>query len=68
MAKQPKPPGKPVGQALEWSDEEIDRLATITPEDIAAAKSHAERLMPKRVKPLLKAKKRNGRDAGSASQ
>ena len=59
MAKQPKP-GKPVGRAIRWSDEELDRLATVSDEDIAAAKSHAERLMPKRVKPLLKATTRKG--------
>lgn len=57
MAKQPKP-GKPVGQALAWTDADLDRLAEITPEDITSAKAHAERLMPKKLKPLLKAKKR----------
>lgn len=54
----PKPPGKPVGKAIRWSAEDIERLAEITPEDIASAKAHSNRLMPKRMKPIMAAKKK----------
>jgi hypothetical protein len=57
MAEQP---GKPVGEALDWSEEEIDRLAEITPEDVTSAKALSRRLMPKKVQPVLDAKKEDG--------
>ena len=28
---------KPLGQAIAWTDEDLDRLSTVTPEDIQAA-------------------------------
>lgn len=49
---------KPVGNAIAWSEADIARLASITDEDVAAAKSHAARLMPNKLKPLLNAKRR----------
>lgn len=54
MATPPKP--KPVGHAVAWSQAEIDRLAEITPEDIASAKATFKRLAPKRIKTLLDAR------------
>jgi hypothetical protein len=55
-----KPPAKAskiVGKPLDWSDAEIDRLAEITHEDVAAAKATYRRLAPKKAKRLLDARK-----------
>lgn len=61
--KKPKPAGSPQGEAVQWSEADIERLAEITPEDIASAKAHWNRLAPKRIKRVLDAKKEDGEDA-----
>lgn len=55
-AKKLKAAAKIVGEAIDWTDEEIDRMAEITPEDVASAKATYRRLAPKRAKRLLDAK------------
>jgi hypothetical protein len=44
---------KLVGQALDWSAAEVDRLATVTPEDVAAARATFRLPAPKRARRLL---------------
>lgn len=60
MAEAKKTPvakrAKAVGKPLDWPDGEIDRLADVTPEDVAAAKAVYRRLAPKRAKRLLDAR------------
>ena len=41
-----EPKRKPMGKAIEWSDEDLERLAEITPEDIEAAKALVEGSSP----------------------
>jgi hypothetical protein len=55
-AKKPAKPSKVVGEAIDWSDADIDKLSEITPEDIASAKATYRRLAPKKAKRLLDAK------------
>jgi hypothetical protein len=63
MAKKPPPspdatpPGKPRGQSLRWSAADIERLATVGPQDVAAAHAEFRRHAPKRFKGLLQAKR-----------
>lgn len=57
MNRPAKPKAKPQGKAVDWTDAEIERLAEVTPEDVAAAKAHWKRLAPKRAKRLLDARK-----------
>lgn len=47
-----KTKGKIVGHAVEWSTADIERISSITPEDIAVAKAIYRRLAPKRIKRL----------------
>jgi hypothetical protein len=54
MAKK-QPKSKVTGEALDWDDAEIDRLAEITPEDIASAKAQFKRQAPKKIKDVLDA-------------
>jgi hypothetical protein len=54
--KQPQPRVKPIGKALRWTDEDIARLAEVTPEDIACAKAEFNRLAPRKLRGLLDAK------------
>jgi hypothetical protein len=58
MAKVKKPaqPSKVVGEAIDWTDADLDKLAEITPEDVASAKATYRRLAPKKAKRLLDAK------------
>lgn len=64
MAKKQQPKkSTPVGEAIDWSDEEIDRLAEVTDEDITSAKAQAKRLMPKKARKVLDAKTDDGEDA-----
>lgn len=62
MAKKSQP-SKVQGEAIDWSDDDIDRLSEITPEDIASAKAHWNRVAPKKLKKVLDAKKEDGEDA-----
>lgn len=57
MAKKPvtqkaKKPVKPLGKAITWTDDELDRLADITPADIEAAKARVESDAPALAKLL----------------
>jgi hypothetical protein len=33
----PQPPKVPLGQPLDWSDEDLDKLAEVSPQDVAEA-------------------------------
>jgi hypothetical protein len=46
----------PVGRAIRWTAADIERLAEITPEDIASAKAQFNRLAPRKLRGLLDAK------------
>jgi hypothetical protein len=50
---------KAVGQSLRWTKEDIARRAVIADDDVSSAKAFARRLMPKKFKKLLDAKKEN---------
>lgn len=54
MAEQPKPK-VPMGAPLEWSDEDLDALAEVTPRDIQAAQERWRTRAPKRYRNLLDA-------------
>jgi hypothetical protein len=50
------PAGKPRGQSLRWTEADIERLATVGPDDLRAAHANFRRLAPARYKGLLGAK------------
>ena len=57
MAQKPnRKPVKPVGPPLNWSAADMERNATITEEDKAAARAYWRRLAPRGLKRLLDAK------------
>lgn len=45
-----------LGKAIKWTDDDLDRLAEITPADIEAAKAWWAAYAPRRFKKLLEAK------------
>jgi hypothetical protein len=52
-------PGKkitPVGEPLNWTEADIDRLSQVTEEDKAAANAFWRRQSPRKMKTLLNAK------------
>lgn len=57
MPKPTPPKVKPVGQPIEWSEADIERLANVTEEDKAAAKAFWRRTAPRKLKRIVDAKK-----------
>jgi hypothetical protein len=57
MADTPAKPARtvPLGKALAWTDDDLDRLSAVTPEDIAAAQEWWRRNAPARYAKLLDA-------------
>jgi hypothetical protein len=58
--KTAKPKGKkftPVGEPLNWTDADLDRLSDVTEEDKAAAKADWRRKAPRKLKRLPDTKK-----------
>lgn len=46
---------KPLGQPIQWTDEDLDALSDISPADLKAAEALWQREAPKSLKPLLQA-------------
>lgn len=55
MAKPPEEKRVPLGKGLGWTEEDIDRLAEITPQDIEEAKAAWRRDAPPWARELLDA-------------
>ena len=59
--QKPKRRSTLVGRAIRWTEADLDRLARVTPEDVAAAKAMFDRLAPPKLRGLLDAEgKRKG--------
>lgn len=52
---QTKKKRKPLGQPIQWTDEDLDALSDISPADLKAAEALWQREAPKPLKPLLQA-------------
>jgi len=55
MMSAPEPKRVPLGKPLGWSDEDMDALATITPEDVERAKVAWRQHSPRQFRDLLDA-------------
>lgn len=53
--KKAQPKVKPTGSFIDWSEEDLDEMSTITPADVEDAKRHAQENYPDWAK-LLDAK------------
>lgn len=56
----PKPTPKkviPVGEAIPWTEADLDRLSEVTEEDKASAKAFWRRTAPRKLKRIVDAKK-----------
>jgi hypothetical protein len=48
---------KPVGQPIDWTEADLDRLSQVTEEDKASAKAFWRRTAPRKLKRIVDAKK-----------
>jgi len=53
MSQQPPKRRKPKGSALDWDDADLDRLARVTPDDVAEAREWWHATAPRRYRALL---------------